>query len=72
VLLPSSTPATKAGLITPPLKKEAPKLLPEKLTRPSLQWLLLALRVGLAVAVALSMVFTGGAEAKKKHHRHHH
>jgi hypothetical protein len=39
----------------------------EKLTRPSRQWLLVALTVGLALAVALSMVFADDAEAKKKH-----
>jgi hypothetical protein len=46
-------------------------MLTEKLTRPSRQWLLLALMVGLAVALALSMAFAGDAQAKK-HKKHHH
>jgi parallel beta-helix repeat protein len=52
------------GLITPPMKKEAPKLFSEKLARPSRQWLLLAFTVGLAVATAFSMVLAGAADAK--------
>lgn len=42
----------------------------EKLTRPSRQWLVLTLMVGLALAVALSMAFAGDADAKKKKHKH--
>ena len=38
----------------------------EKVIRPSHQWLLLALSVGLTVAVVLSMALTGKADATKK------
>jgi hypothetical protein len=39
-----------------------------KLTRPSRQWLILVLAVGLALAMAFSMLLTQDAQAKKKHH----
>jgi hypothetical protein len=49
------------------LEKEAPKLFSEKLTQPSRQWLIFALALGLALAMACSMLLTGDAQAKKKH-----
>lgn len=47
-------------------------MLTGKLTRPSRQWVLVALAVGLAAVVALSMSLTSDADAKRGHHKLRH